>query len=417
MAIRLKIARTEKELDDVFKLRYDVYVEERKKFTPAQTKDPRIVDRFDALPDVVNAIAYYNDTAIAAMRINKDSQIGLPAEEYFDFSVVRAKLHQEYLNNNGVEPVIVGGSMLAIHQEWRNRRNVIFALFRTASGVMKSWNATHVIGSISEATLSLYGRIGFEAIGEARWDESIGDSLVPILAPYDKVFDWTFGEISLTIEPFWSDNFTGHFERLLLSPGDVLFSQGDMAEEAYAIDEGWISITRTDFNNNEMILANLSKGALFGELAILDDEPRSATATAITNVGLIVLGRDHMLDILKQHPEKMRQLLRHFSRRVRDLDDLAMVQAFAPQSSRVAFALNHLWQEAPSDRKDPSVRVAKIGPAQIARLAQVREHEVLLVLETEKLNGHLDYGKNVVRFYRLPQVGMFTGIESDVPIN
>jgi len=93
MAIRLKIARTEKQLDDVFKLRYDVYVQERKKFAPAQTKDPRIVDRFDALPDVVNAIAYYNDTAIAAMRINKDSTIGLPAEEYFDFSAVRKKLH------------------------------------------------------------------------------------------------------------------------------------------------------------------------------------------------------------------------------------------------------------------------------------------------------------------------------------
>ena len=417
MAIRLKIARTEKELDDVFKLRYDVYVQERKKFTPAPSKDPRIVDRFDALPDVVNATAYYNDTAIAAMRINKDSPIGLPAEEYFDFSAVRQKLHDEFLQGDGVEPVIVGGSMLAIHKDWRNRRNVIFALFRTASGVMKSWDATHVIGSISQETLSLYGRIGFEAIGEERWDESVGDSLVPILAPYDKVFDWTFGGISSTIGPFWSENFCGRFERLLLSPGDVLFSQGDLAEEAYAIDEGWISISRTDFDNNEMVLANLSKGALFGELAILDDEPRSATATAITNVGLIVLGRDHMLDILKQHPEKMRQLLRHFSRRVRDLDDLTMVQAFAPQSSRVAFALNQLWQEAATDRKDPSIRVAKVGPAQIAKAAQVREHEVLLVLETEKLKGHLDYGKQVIRFFRLPQIGPFTGVEKEVPMN
>ncbi|MCP4342683.1 MAG: cyclic nucleotide-binding domain-containing protein, partial [Desulfobulbaceae bacterium] len=417
MTIRLKIARTEKELDDVFKLRYNVYVEERKKFAPAQTKDPRIVDRFDALPDVVNAIAYYNDTAIAAMRINRDSAIGLPAEEYFDFSEVRARLHEESLQKDGVDPVIVGGSMLAIHKEWRNRRNVIFALFRTASGVMKSWDATHVIGSISQETLSLYGRIGFEAIGEGCWDESVGDSLVPILASYDKVFDWTFGGISSTIGPFWSDNFCGRFERLLLSPGDVLFSQGDLAEEAYAIDEGWISISRTDISENEMVLANLSKGALFGELAILDDEPRSATATAITNVGLIVLGRDHMLDILKQHPEKMRQLLRHFSRRVRDLDDLAMVQAFAPQASRVAFALNQLWQEAVTDRKDPSVRIAKIGPAQIAKSAQVREPEVLLVLETEKLKGHLDYGQKIIRFFRSPQVGPFAGIERDMPMN
>lgn len=402
MSIRLKVARTEKELDDVFELRYSVYVLEREKFSPSIENDPRIVDRFDAVPDVANVVAYHRDTAIAAMRINRDSSIGLPAEEYFDFSEIRSQLQEEFQKGNGEKPVIVGGSMLAIHKEWRNRRNVIFALFKTASGVMKNWGATHVIGSISEETLSLYGRIGFKSVGEAKWDESVGDSLVPILADYDKVFDWTFGEISTIIGPFWLDNFCGRFERLLLSPGDVLFSQNDLAEKAYAIDEGWVSISRIDPDGNEMVLANLSKGALFGELAILDGEPRSATATAITNVGLIVLEREHLLNLVREHPEKLGQLLKHFSKRVRDLDDLAMVQAFAPQTGRVMFALNQLWHSAAIDRKDKSVRVAKVGPGQIAKSAQVREDEVLRVLETENLKGSLNYGKHVIRFFKSP---------------
>lgn len=406
MSIRLKVARTEQELDDVFRLRHDVYVVERGKFSVnASAKAPRIVDRFDAMPNVANVVAYYDKTAIASMRINRDSSIGLPAEEYFDFSETRSNLEKGYCSGNAKKPVIVSGSMLAVHKEWRNRRDVIFALFKTAAGVMHDWGATHVIGSISQETISLYGRIGFSAIGEPRWNESVNDTLVPIVAPFEKVFNWSFGDISTKIDSFWLDNFCGQFERLLLSPGDVLFSQNAIADNAYAIDEGWISISRTDQDGNELVLANLSRGALFGELAILDQEPRSASATAITNVGLIILERKHLLEIIKQHPEKMGQLLLHFSKRVRDLDDLAMVQTFAPQTSRVIYALQQLWHSASLDRNDPNIRIAKVGPDQIAKSAQVREDEVLGVLETEKVKGTLDHGKKQIRFYKFPVLG------------
>ena len=404
MSIRLKVARSEKELDDVFRLRHEVYVAERGKFSPDAMQSRRIVDQFDAMPSVANIIAYGGDGAIASMRVNRDSAIGLPAEEYFDFAPTRDALREAFQKGEAEEPVLVSGSMLAIHQDWRNRRNVIFALFKMAAGVMHDWGATHVIGSISEETLGLYGRIGFKPIGEPEWNESVKDSLVPILAPFDKVFEWTYGDISDKISPFWLNNFCGQFERLLLSPGDVLFRQGELAEQAYAIDDGWVSISRADKEGNEMVLANLSRGALFGELAILDEEPRSATATAITNVGLIVLDRQRLLDIIREHPEKMGQLLLHFAQRVRDMDDLALVQAFAPQTRRVEHALDRLWRSADTDRKDPNVRVAKIGPQQIAKSAQIREDEVLRVLEMEKAKGVLDYGRKNIRFYRAPVI-------------
>jgi len=151
-----------------------------------------------------------------------------------------------------------------------------------------------------------------------------------------------------------------------------------------------------------MVFAHLSKGALFGELAILDEEPRSATATALTNTGLIVLERGRLLDIVKEHPEKMGELLRHFSKRLRDLDDLTMVQAFAPQAERMFYALNQLWTSAIADRKDSTARIAKIGVDQIAKLAQVSEQDVLWMLEAEKMKGRLSFGKKFVKFYKMP---------------
>lgn len=409
MPIRLKVARTERELDDVFRLRHQVYVQERGKFSTERVGDGRIVDRYDAVPSVANIVAYDGDQAVAAMRVNRDSPIGLPAEEYYDFSAVRREICSRWRGDPAAGPVIVSGSMLAIRKEWRNRRNVIFALFKTAAGVMHGWRATHVIGSISEETLSLYGRIGFKPVGEPFWSGSIKDRLVPILAPFDKVFEWTYGDISDKISPFWLNNFCARFERLLLSPGDVLFRQGDPADCAYAIDEGWVAISRRDEGGNELVLANLSRGALLGELAILDEEPRSATATALTNLGLIVLEREPLLELVREHPEKLGQFLAHFAKRVRDLDDLAMVQTFAPQTARVEFALRKLWQSADPDRRNPGARVAKVGIEQIAKLAQIREDEVLRVLETERAKGTLEYGRKSIKFYQAPLTSRLSG--------
>ncbi len=402
MSIRLKVARSAKELNDVFELRYSVYVKEKKRFATSELTDEHIVDRFDAIPGVANVVAYSDGKAIATMRINQDSPIGLPAEDYFDFSQVRQRLEDRYLADGGVKPVIVGGSMLAVHADWRNRRDVIFALFKVASGVAHDWRATHGIGSISEETFPIYSRIGFEAIESPRWDEKVSDTLVPIFVSYQKIYDWTFGGLKTEVGPFWLDNFCGQYERLLLAPGDVLFSEGEVALNAYAIDEGWMSISRIDQDGNEMVFAHLSKGALFGELAILDEEPRSASATALTNVGLIVLERERLLDTIRQHPEKMGELLRHFSKRLRDLDDLTMVQAFAPHTEKMQYALSQLWTSAIIDRKDPSVRVAKVGVDQIAKLAQVTEQDVLWMLEAEKMKGRLSFGKKFIKFYQMP---------------
>ncbi len=402
MPIKLKVASTAQELNDVFKLRYSVYVLEKKRFRPSMHGDEHIVDQFDAIPDAVNFIAYSGDSAIATMRLNKDSEIGLPAEEYFDFSKIRDQLNEGYRSGNTGKPLLGSGSMLAIHKDWRHRRDVIFALFKLAAGVAHDWGVTHGIGSISQETFSLYSKIGFEAIDDPKWNDRVNDTLLPIYVPYQRVFDWTFGDISEEISPFWLENFCGQYERLLLSPGDILFSQGEKALNAYAIDEGWISISRKDDDGNEMVFAHLSKGALFGELAILDNEPRSATATAITNVELVVLESDRLLEAIRLHPEKMGELLRHFSKRLRDLDNLAMVQAFAPMGDKMQYALNQLWSSAAIDKNNPDTRIAKVGVTQIAQLAQVTEQDVLWMLESEKIKGHLSFGKNFVKFFQMP---------------
>ena len=310
MPIKLKVARTEKELDDVFRLRYDVYVRERDKFSEKRaTSDGRIVDHFDALPGAVNVVAYDGDIAIASFRVNRDSVVGLAPEKYFDFTETRGLIEQS-LEGSGATPCIVSGSMLAIHRQWRHKRNVIFALFKKTTAVMGDLGATHVFGAASAETFSLYGRLGFDATAEELWVESVGDKLIPMMAPFEKVFNWAFGRPFPAQQGFCSAAPSADFETLLLSPGEVLFHQNDTAEYAYAIEKGGISLSLKGANQDNIVMSQLGKGALFGEFAF-DDELRSTTATATMNTQVTAiknsgiqqrLGKDYIQVAQLQYP-------------------------------------------------------------------------------------------------------------------
>lgn len=414
MSIKLKIAHTARELDDVFKLRYEVYVIEKGRFSldsSSSENKSRIVDRFDTIPGVANIIAYDNKKPVACMRVNKDSEIGLPSEVHFDFSEARQKYTAECKKNN-ITPVFVSGGMLAIKSDSRNRRNIIHAMFKTAGNVMHGFGTTHILASISEETLSLYGRIGFEVIGEASWCESIGDKLIPMIAPFDKAFKWSFGDLYKSSDSIWLQGSNKYFERIILSAGEVLFFQEEIAENAYVIEEGWIGISKIDNDGNEMVLSNLSKGELFGEMAIFDHKPRSATATALTNVEVNVIPRKHLLEMIKENPEKMGQLLSYFATRLRNMHDQAMIHVFAPQNARIQFELQKLWRSALPDQKEPKVRIAKVGTKQIARSAHVSIEEVTVILEKEKEKGSLDYTSHLIRFYNAPVIDNSTIIDN-----
>lgn len=407
MSIRLKVAHTAKELDDVFKLRYDVYVVNKGRFSLDSSScenKGRIVDRFDTIPDATNIIAYNGNEPVACIRVNKDSEIGLPPEVYFDFSNSRQEI--SLLNNeNPGSQLFVSSGMLAVKEEWRNRRNIIHALLKTAIATMHSYGGSHVMISISEETQSLYGRMGFEAIGQSRWCESVGDKLTPMIAPLHKVFKWAFGDFLLEENSIWfHKKIKSPFERILLSKGESLFYQGDKAKHAYVIEEGWISISKTDDTGNEMVLSNLSKGEIFGELAIFDHNPRSATATALSNTEVMVISHKYLLAMIKENPDCVGKLLSNFAKRLRDMDDQAMMQVFAPQAVRIQFELEKLWHSAVPDRKGSHVRLAKIGPKQIARSAHVPVDDVVVSLEFEQTEGNIEFGKQSIRFLKKPIV-------------
>lgn len=96
------------------------------------------------------------------------------------------------------------------------------------------------------------------------------------------------------------------------SEGEVIIETGSMGEELYAIVSGDVEVVRDDGS-----LARLAEGTVFGELAILDPAPRSATVTAIGAVELLVVSRAVVLSLTDRRPTVMAEIARVLAHRLR----------------------------------------------------------------------------------------------------
>jgi signal transduction histidine kinase len=103
-------------------------------------------------------------------------------------------------------------------------------------------------------------------------------------------------------------------------PGDVIFRAGDPGDGFYAIETGSVQIIATIANSEPRVLARLGAGEFFGEMAVLDNAPRSATAQAETATRATFLGRDELVRLLETRPRLALNLIREFSGRMRALN-------------------------------------------------------------------------------------------------
>jgi len=102
--------------------------------------------------------------------------------------------------------------------------------------------------------------------------------------------------------------------------GDIVFSEGDLGTEMYVVHQGRIEILRTMANERRQI-ATLEKGDFFGEMSLLEELPRNATARALEETKLIEINGALFDRMLRRNPEIAVRIMRKLSRRVRQTDE------------------------------------------------------------------------------------------------
>ncbi len=124
--------------------------------------------------------------------------------------------------------------------------------------------------------------------------------------------------------------------------GSVLFVQGENGERCFAIGSGAVKLSAYHSDGREVVLAVLGPGDVFGELALFDDAPRSADATALEDSELLSVDRSGLNEAIAAHPQIATSLLRVLGRRLRQANEAFQDIAFFDVPGRVARRLADL---------------------------------------------------------------------------
>jgi CRP/FNR family cyclic AMP-dependent transcriptional regulator len=124
--------------------------------------------------------------------------------------------------------------------------------------------------------------------------------------------------------------------------GESVFREGDESDTCYVVRSGHVRAVREHPDGRSITLARFGPGDIFGELAMFDNESRSATVEAIERTEVIAILGGDMRRLLKEHPDIAVKLLAALGRRLRETNERLARQSFQTVQSRVAAVLAQL---------------------------------------------------------------------------
>jgi CRP-like cAMP-binding protein len=130
-----------------------------------------------------------------------------------------------------------------------------------------------------------------------------------------------------------------HAKSRIFAVNQPIFHVGEPGYSMMGVIVGTVRISLPTLKGREFILADLPAGELFGEIALLDGKPRSASATALTKCELLILERRDFLSFLERSPKACLNLMQLLCARIRRSDERMAEIAFFDLPARLAKAL------------------------------------------------------------------------------
>jgi CRP/FNR family transcriptional regulator len=149
----------------------------------------------------------------------------------------------------------------------------------------------------------------------------------------------------------------------------VIFREGDASDTCYVVRKGHARAVRENADGRTIALAHFGPGDIFGELAMFDDERRSATVETLDSVDAVAVAGSDMRRLLREHPDIAVKLVIALGRRLREANERLSRQSFQTVQSRVAVVLGQLVEQAQSEGAGPRDALVRVTQADIAQLA------------------------------------------------
>lgn len=166
----------------------------------------------------------------------------------------------------------------------------------------------------------------------------------------------------------------------------VIFQEGDVGEALYIIAGGLVKLSKVDLGGYEKTLAILQPPEFFGEMALLGDKRRNATAVALGELRAYLLFADDFNRLIQTYSAISLNLTTTLAQRLRGMDDEAQILSYKDAQGRVAFVLLRLYRSGVVELTEEGRALVRLTHQELASLAGTSRETVtraLKVLEGE----------------------------------
>ena len=175
--------------------------------------------------------------------------------------------------------------------------------------------------------------------------------------------------------------------------GREIFAKGSPGQSLVAVLRGSIKISSLSNEGKEIVFNIINAGEIFGEIAVLDGEERSADATAMNDCELLVLNRRDFLHLLENRADLCMIMLRILCQRLRQTSEQVEDVMFRHLESRLAKRLLHLAERTrPHGLQSSSVEL-HVSQRELGNMAGGSRESVNKILQSWHRQGLIDLGK------------------------
>jgi len=175
--------------------------------------------------------------------------------------------------------------------------------------------------------------------------------------------------------------------------GQVIFREGDHSTTCYIVRTGHARILREHPDGRTIALAIFGPGEVFGELAMFDDERRSATVETLDEVEAIAIAGDDMRRLLREHNDLAFKVVVSLGRRLRQANERISRQSFQTVQSRVASVLAGMVEQAHNEGASDGHVLITATQTDIAQLAGSSRESASRFLATLERAGIISQGR------------------------
>lgn len=148
--------------------------------------------------------------------------------------------------------------------------------------------------------------------------------------------------------------------------GEIIFREGDASNNTYIIKSGQIEISK-GIGNQKIVLAVLKEGDVFGEMGLIEEKPRSATATALEDTRMAVIDHDTFNELFLKNPASLVPFFKAVFERLRTMNQMLLQKAHtAPPETPPG---RETPPQAPPAQEEAVVKVAISGVSEAAKKA------------------------------------------------